>query len=75
MKLSTGKAQGLVVEWGGEKEEKGMSFGRVGMVGSEGLGRSGRWDTGGNSGSSSFSNFYLTYILYQKIHQYFSIHP
>ena len=45
MKLSTGKAQGLVVEWGGEREEKGMSFGRVGMVGSEGLGRSGRRDT------------------------------
>ena len=55
MKLSTGKAQGLVVEWGGEREGKGMSFGRVGMVGSVGLGSSGFSKAGtcgtvGNSG-------------------------
>ena len=55
MKLSTGKAQGLVVEWGWEREGKGMSFGRVGMVGSVGLSRSGRWGRLGNSGSSGFS--------------------
>ena len=55
MKLSTGKAQGLVVEWGGKREGKVKSFGRVGMVGSVGLGRSGRWGRLGNSGSSGFS--------------------
>ena len=51
------EAQGLVVEWGGEREGKGMSFGRVGMLGSVGLGRSVRWGRGGTSGSFGTSSF------------------